>query len=69
MRYHASNTNHANALSVVSKETRRMLKLSGIKQFLVHAGGFNLVNENTGFAKKKIEKRIQFLRDIKLLQE
>ena len=42
-----------------------MLKLSGTQQFLVHEEDCNLVGESIGFAKKKIEKRIQFLQDIK----
>lgn len=69
MSYRVSNTNHANVLSVVSRETRRKLQLSGTQQFLVYTEDFNLVSENIGFEEKKIEKRIQFLRDIKLNKE
>jgi len=45
------------------------LKLSGTQQFLVQADDCHLVGESIGFAKKKTEERIQFLRDIKQRQE
>jgi hypothetical protein len=69
MHYHTLDNNYANVPSVVSRETRMMLKLSGTQQSLVYADDCNLVGEPLGFAKKKTEKRIQFLRDIKQRQE
>ena len=69
MRYHFLNHNYANVPSIVSKETRMKLKLSGTQQFLVQADDCHLVGESIGFAKKKTEERIQFLRDIKQRQE
>jgi len=69
MHYHSLNHTYANVPSIVSRETRMMMKLSGTQQFLLHADDCNLVAESIGFAKKKTEKRIQFLRDIKQRQE
>jgi hypothetical protein len=46
-----------------------MLKLTETQQSLVHADDCNLVGECLGFGKKKTEKRVQFLRDIKQRQE
>ena len=65
MSYYFLNNNYANVPSVLSRENKMMLKLSGTQQFLMHADDCNLVAESIGFAKKKTEKTIQFLRDIK----